>query len=48
VQQPHGRAVALRLLVVVQGIDREGGQAQHGLAGGGLEGRGVRKVRQGL
>ena len=37
-QQPQRRSVALHLLVVAQGVEREGGQAQHGLAGGGLEG----------
>ena len=37
-QQPQGRALALQLLVVAQRVHREGGQAQHGLAGGRLEG----------
>ena len=45
-QQPQGRATAtgraaallVLLLVVAQRVDREGGQAQDGLAGGRLEG----------
>jgi hypothetical protein len=37
-QQPQRRALALLPLVVAQCLDREGGQAQDGLAGGGLEG----------
>jgi hypothetical protein len=34
-QQPQGRAVGLLVVVVAQRVDREGRQAQHGLAGGG-------------